>query len=364
MRSFWNPVSVKSVAARIGGKVSGFPDAEVSGVSMLDDAEEGDLVYIGSEKYFPAWESSPATMALVSARLAERVPRRAGDSLIVVANVDIALAAVLEMFSLPPVQAGMPPEAGENAASVHPSAMVHTTACLGAGAVVGAYCVVGPGARVGANTVLHAGVMVLDDAVIGASCVLRSGVVFGERCLMGDRCILHANVVIGADGFGYRPGPGGRVVRIPHVGDVVIGDEVEIGANSCVDRGKLASTVIGDFCKIDNLCQIGHNSTLGKGVLIAGQTGISGSVTIGDGVLVGGGVGIADHITVGAGAQIAASSGVMRDVPEKTRVGGTPARQMQQLFRELAAVTRLPEFMKRHRNVGEPAGPDPSGVRG
>ena len=329
------------LAARLGGRLHGDAFTAITGIASIGSAGPGDLVFISSEKYAPLWTGSAASAALVSSKVLPKLGLKPGAAVVEVEDADIAFAAALESCQPPLPVAGLP------AVGVHPTAVVDAKASLGEGVRIGAWCVVGPRAVIGPRTVLYSGVSVFDDARVGSDCVLWSGVVVRERCRLGNRCILHANVVIGADGFGYRPAPAGRgVVKIPHIGRVEIGDDVEIGANTCIDRGKLEATTVGDFCKIDNLCQIGHNSRLGRGVIIAGKVGISGSVTIGDGVMIGGGAGVADHVTVGAGAAIAAAAGVMRDVPPGVRVSGIPARDIRQFFRERAAVARLPEILR------------------
>ena len=334
-------MSAGELAALVGGEISGDIGMAITGIGGIETARAGDAVFVSNEKYAPLWAGSRASAVLVSRRIASKLPPREDAVVIVVEDADVAFAALLERVQ------PAPPSAGLSAEGSHPTAVVDPTAKIGEGVRIGAYCVVGPGVEIGAGTVLYHGVTIFDGARTGADCVLWSGAVLRERCVLGDRCVLHANVVIGADGFGFRPAAGGKgVVKIPHVGNVEIGNDVEIGANTCVDRGKVAATVIGDFCKIDNLCQIGHNSRLGRGVIVAGKVGISGSVTIGDGVMIGGGAGVADHVTVGAGAAIAAAAGVMRDVPAGTRVSGIPAREIKQFFREQAAVARLPEMLR------------------
>ena len=330
-----------AVAASVAGEVIGDASACITGLGTIESAQPGDLVFISSERYAPLWALSEAAVALVARKVIPKLPPRQDCAVIAVEDADVALATVLRLCEPPLPVAGLP------ASGVHPSANVDPSAELGEGVRIGAHCVVGPRAMIGSRTVLYPNATVFEGARTGTDCVLWNGVVLRERCEIGDRCILHANVVIGADGFGYRPAPDGNgILKIPHVGSVRIGNDVEIGANSCVDRGKLATTVIGDFCKIDNLCQIGHNSRLGRRVIVCGKVGISGSVTVGDGVMIGGGAGIADHVTIGAGASIVAAAGVMRDVPPGGRVSGIPARDSRQFFREQAAVARLPEMLR------------------
>jgi len=214
------------------------------------------------------------------------------------------------------------------AAGIHPDASVDDSASIAADAFVAARAVVGPNSRIGEGAIIHA------------------GAVIGDRCSIGARTIVHSGAVIGAEGFGFRPDPDtGLPRRVPHLGHVEIGDDVEVGACSCVDRGKFGPTRIGDGTKIDNLVQIAHNVTIGRGVIIAGQAGLAGSVKVGDGAILGAQVGVAEHVSIGAGARIAATSGVMRDIPAGEDYAGTPARPARQTLREVAALRRLPELV-------------------
>jgi UDP-3-O-[3-hydroxymyristoyl] glucosamine N-acyltransferase len=196
--------------------------------------------------------------------------------------------------------------------------------------------------------VLQPGVRIHADVVVGASSILHANTVVRHECVIGRRVILHQNVSIGADGFGYRPAPDGRgLVKMPHIGNVVIEDDVEIGANSCVDRGKFGSTVIGAGTKIDDLCMIAHNVRIGRCCVLAGRTSISGSVTIGHGVQMGGSSGVADHLTIGNGARIGAGAGVVRDMPAGATWMGFPADDASVVKRQWVALKRLPELVRR-----------------
>jgi UDP-3-O-[3-hydroxymyristoyl] glucosamine N-acyltransferase len=333
------------IAYRVGGELIGSAERPVTGVERLDAAGPSEITFIRDPKHAPGWAPSRAGVALIG----PGVQVEAGDRAVIrVPDADLALALVLELFAPPVVRP---------AAGIHPSAVVEPTAIIEAGAAIGALCYVGGRVRVGARTVLHPHVTLLDSASVGADSELYPGVVIGQRCEVGERAILHPNVVIGGDGFGYRPAPDGRgLVKIPQIGVVKIGNGVEIGAGTCVDRAKFSATLIGDGTKIDNLCQIGHNCVIGRMVVIAGNAGLAGSVTVGDGAMIGGCAIIRDHIHIGDGARVAGAAAVMQDVPDGETVSGYPARDHREALREYAALRKLPELVKLMRNSQKPEG--------
>jgi UDP-3-O-[3-hydroxymyristoyl] glucosamine N-acyltransferase len=331
-----NSFSLQAIADRVAGVVAGDGSIAISGIEQIELAQPGQLTFIGGKKYVALWSKSQASAALVNEDLA--VEPGPGRALIRVRNADLAMAEVLALFEPPPPA---------NAVGIHPGATVEGTATLGEGVSIGAGCYVGAGVQIGAGTRLYPNVTVLDGSTVGASCVFWPGVVVRERCQIGNGCILHPNVSIGADGFGYRPAADGRsLVKIPQIGTVVLGDGVEIGANSCVDRGKFSATTIGAGTKIDNLVQIGHNCRIGRGCVIAACTGVAGSVTLGDGVVVAGCVAIKDHVTIGSGARIGGMSAVGADVAAGQTVVGYPAADHHQTLRQWAALKRLPDLVR------------------
>ncbi len=326
--------TAKELADRVGGALTGPGDLRITGVERLDRAAAGQLTFIGHDRFADAWTASAASAVLVSDKIT--VPDDPRRAVIRVPDADLAMAQVLALFA-PPLPK---PEPG-----VAASACVHPTAAVGKNAGIGAGCYVGPRTTIGDDCIIHPNVTILDDCRIGAGCTLWPGVVIRERCELGEGCILHPNVVVGADGFGYRAGPRGPV-KIPQIGSVILGREVELGAGTCVDRGKFSATVIGDFTKIDNMCQIAHNCRIGRGCIIAGQSGIAGSATLGDGVMIGGRVAVKDHVTIGDRAQIGGSAAVMDNVPAGEAWAGYPARPARQALREHAAMRKLPDLVK------------------
>lgn len=327
MKSF----SIAEINSVLKGKILGETSAVINGPEQLEKAQEGDITVIGNRKYARLWENSNASAAVIDEKIA--IEPGANRVLIKVQNADLAMAQILELFD-----PGLPAFEQE----IHPSAVVHETATLGKGCKIGANSYIGKNVVLGDGTVLYPNVTIMDDTNIGNGCTIWSGTVIRERTEIGHYCLFHTNVSIGADGFGFRPSPDGRgLVKIPQIGNVVIGNAVEIGANSCVDRGKFSSTIIGDGCKIDNQVQIGHNSIMGRSCILAGHSGLAGSVTLGDGVIIGGSASINDHTTLHSGVTVGAGSGVVSDVAAGKTVLGYPACDSRNMLKQWVALRKL-----------------------
>lgn len=323
--------TIKEINEILKGELVGNTSQQINGPEQLEKAGINHISFIGNKKYVRLWETSKACAAIVDEKL--EIEPGINRALIKVKNSDLAMAKLLEVFDPGPPQFDF---------DTHQTSVVHESATVGKNCKIGAGCYVGKDVVLGDAVVLFPNVTILDETKVGNGTVIWPGTVIRERSDIGNYCIFHTNVSIGADGFGYRPSEDGMgLVKIPQIGNVVIGNGVEIGANSCVDRGKFSSTIIGDGCKIDNLVQIAHNCVLGRFCIIAGNCGLAGSVTLGDGVIIGGGASIKDHITIHAGAIVGASSGVINDVPAGKTVLGTPACDSRDKLKQWVALRKL-----------------------
>lgn len=323
--------SLEEINQCVNGVLVGNSNTLITGPEQLEKASEDHITFIGSAKYAKLWEKSSARAAVIN----DSIDLEPGDgrSFIRVKNADLAMAGILELFN------PEPPIFEEN---IHHTAVIHPTAKLGENCKIGAGCYVGKNVELGTGVTLYPNVVIFDETQLGDYTIVWSGTVIRERTEIGKYCIFHINVSIGADGFGYRPREDGRgLVKIPQIGNVVIGNGVEIGAGSTIDRGKFSSTIIGDGCKIDNLVQIGHNSVMGKSCIMAGSSGLAGSVTLGDGVIIGGSASIKDHVTIHSGAIVGGGSGVMSDVAAGKSVLGYPATDSREMLKQWAALRNL-----------------------
>lgn len=319
------------LAKRIKGEVHGDPDLDIVGVKTLEDAGPEHLSFYHNRKYLEAALRSRAGALLV--RDPAPFP---GRTLLLHPEPYLALAEILEIF-YPPSR----PQPG-----VHPTAVVAPTAVVGAEVSVGPGVVIGEHASIGDRAVIGANCVIGEGCRIGPDTVLHPGVVVEPHCEVGARCILHAGVVVGSDGFGFATSKGVHR-KVPQVGRVVIEDDVELGANVCVDRATLGETRIGRGTKVDNLVQIGHNVVIGEGCLLVAQTGIAGSSKLGRGVILAGQAGVTGHVTVGDGAIITAKAGAMEDIPPGAMVSGMPARPHRQWLAAQARLYRLEKVLER-----------------
>ncbi len=317
-------------------KVDGEYPGKIQSLASLAEAGPQDLSFLGNPKYATEVPTSQAGIILVPLDYVGQPA--AGQAFLRVAKPSYALALVCAA-----IEARLWPKP---AAGIHATAVVDSTAVVDASAQVGPLCVIGAGAHIGAGAVLEAHCFIGVQAVVGAGCWLKNGVTIADYCHLGARCRLQSGVVVGSDGFGYEPA-GGQIHRIPQIGNVVLGEDVDVGANTTIDRARFSQTVIGRGTKIDNLVQIAHNVRIGQQCLITAQVGIAGSTTLGDFCVLGGQSGVAGHLNLGHRVQLGAQTGVFVDIPEGGFYNGTPAIPIG-LERRLVVLSRkLPELFKK-----------------
>ena len=331
-------ITVAELARRLGGTLEGDGTRVIRAVATLDDAGPDSLSWVGAPEFLPRVVDTKAGAVLVP--LGCSVP--ADRTVIYVADPDLALCEVLSCLALPVDDV---PRGVHSTATVSPQADVE-------GAAIGPYVHVGAGASIGPGTRVHAGVFVGTCTTIGRDCVLWPNVVVRDHVTIGDRVIIHPNATIGADGFGYLQ-RAGRHHKIPQIGTVVIEDDVEIGANSAIDRARSGVTRIRRGTKIDNLVQIAHNCDIGEDCAIAALFGIAGSSSLGHHVFGGGGAAVIDHRHVGSGVQIAAKSLVCANVADGKSVRGIPAVDNHQFLREQATLRKVPKWIQRLQDLEE-----------
>jgi UDP-3-O-[3-hydroxymyristoyl] glucosamine N-acyltransferase len=334
------------LAELVGGRIEGDPERAVETIRILEEAGPADLSFLTSPRYRAQAAASSAGVLLVGPALADKTVL--GRDLLVVDDPGYALALLLARFH----------PAGGREPGVHPTAILEPGCVVDPTAHVGPYVVIGEGSRVGTNAQLHAFVAVGRSCVVGEGAVLHPHAVLYDGTEVGAASVVHAGVVLGADGFGYAT-HGGAHHKVPQLGRVIVEANVEIGANSTVDRATLGATRIGAGTKIDNLVQVGHNVQVGKHCILCGQAGIAGSARLGDGVVLAGQAGVAGHIQLGDRVQVAAKSAALASVEAGTAVAGIPAVEIRKWRRQAVLISRLEEMSRRlralERKFGEPS---------
>jgi UDP-3-O-[3-hydroxymyristoyl] glucosamine N-acyltransferase len=325
------PFKASEIATFLGGEVIGDKEVVLTGFSSAESAKPGDLTFAEKEKFFEQAEKSGASAVLV-----DKDFKTDKKTLIKVKNVRVAFAKALTLFY--PEKRPSP--------GIHPSAVISKTAQIAPSAYIGPNCVIGENVKIGANAILQGLVYIGDDTILGDDVWIFPNVTIYHNCKIGNRVRIHSGTVIGSDGFGYVQ-EDGRHIKVLQIGDVVIEDDVELGANVTVDRGALGSTIIRRGTKIDNLVQIAHNVEVGEHCILVAQVGIAGSTRLGNYVTLAGQVGVAGHLTIGDGAILAAKSGLMHNVPPGEKWMGIPAAPDHQMKRIFIAMQRLPELLKR-----------------
>ncbi|WP_421993922.1 UDP-3-O-(3-hydroxymyristoyl)glucosamine N-acyltransferase [Roseococcus sp.] len=322
------PLSLTTIAAAVSGAFDGDPERCFSGVASLEAATSQEVSFCEAPRYAAALRATRAGVVLVTHALAGQVPP--GCVAIICASPSAAFGKVALLFHPRPVPQGR----------IHPTAVVAPDAVIGEGTEIGPMSVIGAGARIGEGCLIGPLVTVGPGVVLGKGCILHSHASI-SHAICAEGVVLHPGARVGQEGFGFTLAPDGRFETAPQLGLVEIGRGVEIGANSCVDRGALVNTVLGEGTRLDNLVQVGHNVRTGRGCIMVAQVGVSGSTVMGDYVSAGGQAGFSGHLSIGDRARIGAQSGVITDLPARAEVFGTPAAPIREVFRSLQVLKRL-----------------------
>ena len=335
-------ITIQALANICGAEIrGGNPASLIESAADITSAETGQVTQLTNSKYSKYLINTSASACFIAKDMnLSEAPKE--TALLISADPELAFIKAVEL--LHPVKT--------YTAKIAKEAVLGTNAKIGKDVFIASYAVVGDHTVIGENTAILPGAYIGDNVTIGKQCRIHPYAVIYDNTVIGDNVIIHSGAIIGADGFGYKFRDNAHV-KVPQVGNVVIEDNVEIGANTCVDRGALGSTRIGFGSKIDNLVQIGHNNKIGKHVIMCGHTGVSGSCTIDDYAILAGSSGIADHVTIGKGAVIMARSGVAGDVPAGSQMFGSPAKEKKTAYREQFAISKLPELLKRVKFLEE-----------
>jgi UDP-3-O-[3-hydroxymyristoyl] glucosamine N-acyltransferase len=336
------PITVKELADFCGTEIKGGdPSAIIHSAADITSAQQGQVTQLTQSRYAKYAENSSASACFIGENFTvENIPPQM--AMLVCSDPEMSFIKAVELLH---------PSRVYNA-RIAPQAVLEEHVSLGANVYIGPYAVIGENTQIGDGSNILANAYIGNNVKIGKNCRIFPYAVLYDDVEIGNNVIIHSGAIIGADGFGYKF-RNGQHMKVPQVGNVVIGDDVEIGANTCVDRGALGSTVIGAGSKIDNLVQIGHNNKVGKGVIMCGHTGVSGSCTIEDYVILAGSAGIADHVTIGRGAVVMARAGVANDIPAGAQVFGSPAKDKKIAYKEQIALSKLPDFVKKIKLLEE-----------
>ena len=332
--------SAAQIAVLINGKVEGDANAPVSSFGKIEEAKAGELSFFSNPKYEEYLYSSSASVIIINEGFELRQPVKA--TLIRVADAYAAFAILLNKYQK---------IAQQQITGIQEPVYISKTASYGKNVFIGAFAYLGENSSIGDNTKIYPNAYIGDNVKIGNNSTIYPGAKIYHNTVIGNNVIIHAGTIVGSDGFGFAPLPDGSYLKIPQIGNVIIEDDVEIGANTTIDRATMGSTIIKAGAKLDNLIQVAHNVEIGNSTVIAAQTGISGSAKIGNRVLIGGQAGIVGHITIGDGAKVNAQSGVSKSMEPGKSVTGSPAYDMTAALRSQAIARKLPEMEKRIKEL-------------
>jgi len=333
-------ITLKKIAEILGGSIIGQEDIEISGIAGIEDAKEGEISFISNAKYLPHIKTTSASAILVDASVDQSITEK---TLLIVENVYFALARLLALFD-PTSEADFFESMDNN--------YVSDDSNIGPGVKLGAFSVVEAGSEIGQDSKVMSQVYVGKNVKIGANCTIYPGVKIYHNCSIGDNVIIHSNAIIGSDGFGFAPMPDGKFHKIPQIGAVILENNVEIGANTVIDRGTMGNTIIREGTKLDNLIQVAHNVEIGAHTVIAAQAGIAGSTKIGAHCQIGGQAGIVGHLKVADQTMIQAQSGLTKSIRSTaTKWYGSPAIDYNNYLKSFAIYKNLPDLQSRIKNL-------------